>query len=336
MNNIKAVIILITILVYGNLFGQSDYFQFQSIAKINGEIIGNSTIEIQSSIISDDVESYTEIHNSQTNSRGVFVLTIGSGEPVFGGMEAIDWAANNIRVDLQIKSNSTDEFQPLTSETLSALPYALYAYDGVGMRGDTGDDADSDQTTPIQPNTPWTPPTGPTGPQGEVVWQINGSDLFYINGNVGIGTSEPTALLSVAGDICYSGTMTACSDERYKINIRELDNAMEGFRSINVVIYNWKRAEFPERKFSKDLQTGIIAQEVQAYFPEIVMEDSEGFLAVDYGKLNVISIEAVIEHEKNIEKLSSNFDDLEDRLKKLESKLTNSEIKNASADKLAD
>ena len=324
INKINIVLIAVTLFSCLNLFGQSNYFQFQAIAKLDGEIISNSTIEIKSTVLSGIVESYAETHEVQTNSMGAFVITIGSGNTELGSMDYVVWKSNAVTVDLKIRSNADQEFQGLMSETLSAMPYALYALDGIGIRGNRGATPETGQTGP-QPNTPngggggWsTGPTGAMGSQGITQWETDGDDIYYLNGNVGINTSIPVALLSVSGDICYSGNMTSCSDERYKINIRELDTAMEGFRNINVVSYNWKRSEFPERNFSTDLQIGLIAQEVQTYFPEIVLVDAEGYLAVDYGKLNAISIEAVIQHEEDLTNLCSNFDSLEERLSKLE------------------
>lgn len=36
----------------------------------------------------------------------------------------------------------------------------------------------------------------------------NGSDVYYSDGNVGIGTSSPTAPLEVIGNINFTGTLT--------------------------------------------------------------------------------------------------------------------------------
>jgi hypothetical protein len=40
-------------------------------------------------------------------------------------------------------------------------------------------------------------------------WEISGSDLYRLTGNVGIGSSVPTSKLTVSGDIAVSGIITA-------------------------------------------------------------------------------------------------------------------------------
>lgn len=59
---------------------------------------------------------------------------------------------------------------------------------------------------------------------------------------------------------------------------------------------------------------GVIAQEVQEYFPECVSEDKEGMLSVDYSKFGLFAIEAVKELKKENEILKERIKAIEDRL----------------------
>ncbi len=43
-------------------------------------------------------------------------------------------------------------------------------------------------------------------------WELNGGNLFFTSGNVGIGTNSPQRLLHVAGDILSNGTINATGD----------------------------------------------------------------------------------------------------------------------------
>ncbi len=45
----------------------------------------------------------------------------------------------------------------------------------------------------------------------------------------------------------------------------------------------------------KDKQIGLIAQEVEKVFPELVSTDSEGYKSIAYGKLTAVLIEAIKE-----------------------------------------
>lgn len=44
-------------------------------------------------------------------------------------------------------------------------------------------------------------PEGPEGPPGSTPWSQNGSNIYYTDGNVGIGTSSPGAKLDVSGNV---------------------------------------------------------------------------------------------------------------------------------------
>jgi hypothetical protein len=59
----------------------------------------------------------------------------------------------------------------------------------------------------------WTGPTQapPNGNVSGNVWQQNGSVASYTNGNVGIGTTSPGALLAVQGNGYFAGTVKTSS-----------------------------------------------------------------------------------------------------------------------------
>jgi hypothetical protein len=63
----------------------------------------------------------------------------------------------------------------------------------------------------------------------------------------------------------------------------------------------------------EEKQIGMIAQEVEKVLPELVSEDPDGFLSVNYANLVSVLVEANKEQQKLIE-------DLQERVKKLETK----------------
>ena len=136
------------------------------------------------------------------------------------------------------------------------------------------------------------------------------------NANVGIGINAPTSKLHVIGDGVFSGTLTAscgvltCSDVRYKKNIVPITNALSSIILLNGVRYNLKAEEFQERQFTNKPQIGLLAQDVELIYPEVVFTDQNGYKAIDYSKLTPVLIEAIKE-------LKDELKDLKEQVAKL-------------------
>ena len=61
-------------------------------------------------------------------------------------------------------------------------------------------------------------------------------------------------------------------------------------------------------------EIGVIAQEVEAVFPELVTTcEDEGYKAVEYGRFSVVLLEAVKELKANVEALAQRIAPLETR-----------------------
>jgi len=127
-------------------------------------------------------------------------------------------------------------------------------------------------------------------------------------GNVGIGTTGPTERLSVVGNICATGTITASqvscgSDIRWKKDIRPLNSTLQSILKLQGIYYRWKKDAFPERQFNDRRQIGLIAQEVEKIYPELVITDKQGFKYLDYERFTAVLLEAIreLKTEKDIE-----------------------------------
>jgi hypothetical protein len=130
-------------------------------------------------------------------------------------------------------------------------------------------------------------------------WVTSSSNIFNNGGNVGIGTTNPTVKLEVNGRLKTQG-INELSDVRYKKDIQTLTNALANIEKLRGVSYDWKQAEFPEKNFDAKHQIGLIAQELELVFPELVNTDAEGYKSVDYSKLVAVLIEAVKEQQTEI------------------------------------
>jgi trimeric autotransporter adhesin len=126
-------------------------------------------------------------------------------------------------------------------------------------------------------------------------------------GNVGIGTTSPGVKLDVNGTVRGTSAFLSNSDERYKDNIEVISNAMDKVMELEGVYFDWRNDEFPEKNFIARRDMGVIAQNVERYFPEAVIEDSEGFKSVAYAKLISPLIEGTKEQQRQIESNLSMF-----------------------------
>lgn len=82
--------------------------------------------------------------------------------------------------------------------------------------------------------------------------------------------------------ISCNGGFFQTSDIRKKENFRDLDldKCYELIDKCQTVLFDYKEG-------AKD-QMGMIAQEVEEFFPEIVSTDADGFKSLDYAKLTVV------------------------------------------------
>jgi hypothetical protein len=129
-------------------------------------------------------------------------------------------------------------------------------------------------------------------------------------GNVGIGTTTPGYKLTVNGTAwCSSGTWTG-SDIRWKKNIKDLNNSLSAILDLNPVSYDLKTDEFPQMGFETGKQIGLIAQDVEKIFPELVRIDNNGYKSVSYEKLSVLLVAGIKEQQQQIQNQQKEIDDL--------------------------
>jgi hypothetical protein len=83
------------------------------------------------------------------------------------------------------------------------------------------------------------------------------------------------------------------------------EGALAGIRRIRGVSWRWRDdAQVPELAGrGGEAQAGVIAQEVQAVFPELVIEGESGYLMVDYAGLAQVLVRAVDELRARTEEL---------------------------------
>jgi len=100
------------------------------------------------------------------------------------------------------------------------------------------------------------------------------------------------------------------SDVRYKKNIEPLTNSISKVSQLEGVKYDFRTDEFEQLRFNESRQIGLIAQQVRDILPEVVSEDAQGYLSVDYSSIVPVLIEAIKEQQQHIEKLKDELNAL--------------------------
>ena len=134
---------------------------------------------------------------------------------------------------------------------------------------------------------------------GVVVGLDTSSDVQFDSFGVG------TAASGTQGEIRATGDITAyySSDQRLKENFAPLTGALDKVKAIGGYEFDWKDGiEDVVSKTGHDI--GVKAQEIQLHYPELVHTRDNGYLAVDYIKLNAVLIEALKELAAKVDELS--------------------------------
>ena len=95
------------------------------------------------------------------------------------------------------------------------------------------------------------------------------------------------------GTVVVSGNLTVSSDMRLKDNIQPLGDTMVKILKLDAKSYTREGRE----------EIGLIAQDVQSVYPELVVQDGNGMLAVNYQALSAILINGIKDQEARIQKL---------------------------------
>ena len=140
-----------------------------------------------------------------------------------------------------------------------------------------------------------------------------GSIIIPDSGNIGSSSDTDAIMIANSGnvtfsqDITISGDVTISSDARLKSNIVSLGSTLSKLLLIDGKSYEMKGKQ----------KIGVVAQEIQAVFPELVSEDDNEMLAVNYQGLVPVLINALKEQESKIIDQQTQIDELKELVDKL-------------------
>jgi hypothetical protein len=112
------------------------------------------------------------------------------------------------------------------------------------------------------------------------------------------------------------------SDARFKTNVRPIGSALAAVLALRGVRYDWNGLGIRHGGRAGAPQVGLIAQELEKVYPELVSTDAQGFKAVNYAQLTPVLIEALKEQQAQIEALKQQNAALQTRATTAEAKAT--------------
>jgi len=127
----------------------------------------------------------------------------------------------------------------------------------------------------------------------------------YGTPNLNIKSFEVYADNSYFNGVVKATNFIKSSDISLKKNVLSLDNALGKVLALRGVSFGWK-----DSANEKGTQIGLIAQEVEKVYPEIVSVGANGKKGVDYSALVAPLIEAVKEQQKQINELKIEIETL--------------------------
>ncbi|HLO59246.1 MAG TPA: tail fiber domain-containing protein [Bacteroidales bacterium] len=142
-------------------------------------------------------------------------------------------------------------------------------------------------------------------------------DSFNPSSNMNLGGSSNFWYRLYANTAYLTNQPVITSDERFKINVKNLDLMTDRLKLLRPVTYNFNP---DDPKLASDplinkVQFGFLAQELQKVFPEMVVQREDGTLGITYSELIPVLVQALKEQQDQIDGLNKRIADLESKIK---------------------
>ena len=139
---------------------------------------------------------------------------------------------------------------------------------------------------------------------------------LLVAGNGSSSSRSDALVLNKSGDLRISGTLTQGSDRRLKSSVEPIDEEILGrLAELRPVRFEFKDSD----THPSGEQLGLIAQDVQAEFPELVSEGAGGMLSLSYSKLTAVLLKGIQEQQTQIEGRQATIDSLKQQVRQIES-----------------
>tara|TARA_R110002124_G_scaffold5301_1_gene33024 strand:- start:37827 stop:39965 length:2139 start_codon:yes stop_codon:yes gene_type:complete len=123
----KNLLFTLLFLITGITFAQQSINYKALIKDGTGNVVANDLIQIEFTILqgAGQTNVYQESHAPTTDANGIVIVNIGEGSPISGTFNAIDWAADDHYLNVQV--NTGGGLTDMGTTQFMAVPYAKQA-----------------------------------------------------------------------------------------------------------------------------------------------------------------------------------------------------------------
>ena len=212
---------------------------------------------------------YTTASGSTSTAMGLYTTASGNQSTAMGYETT---ASNYVSTAMGVATTASGGSSTAMGRSTTASDYASTVIGLFNSSGSTATSADSFSTS------------APAFVIGNGADDSNRSDAFKVmfNGDA-----------TVSNDLTVNGDVTVSSDARLKANIVSLGATLSKLLNIDGKTYTVKK--------NGAQKIGVLAQDIQEVFPELVSEDNEGMLSVNYQGLIPVLINALKEQEQKFQ-----------------------------------
>ncbi len=143
---------------------------------------------------------------------------------------------------------------------------------------------------------------------------LNSTGPLFVVGNGSSGSRSDALVLEQSGNLITSSTSTF-SDRRLKTAIEPLgDGTLKKLADVRPVRYEFKN----QNTHPAGEQIGLIAQDVQKAFPELVSGEDDEHLSLSYSKFTAVLLKGLQEQQTQIDRQRATIDSLRERVQDIE------------------